>query len=305
MIKRWLLYLVTALGCIIFFAAHQTRMAWLLMMLVLLTPWLSLVLSLAPMVLAKPSLSCPDIVTVGSDVLLRLELRSPLPLPPYRASLRLENRITGHTLRAPGSMKLSTEHCGGYRLECEYFHIYDLLGMFRLSRRIPPQRILVRPMALDAPEPRELERLLSRSLQPKPGGGFAEQHELRLFRPGDSMNQIHWKLTAKTGKLTIREPMVPRHGRIVLTVSLFGDPHTLDRKFGRLLTLSRQLTERGLEHDLLGRTADGTLCRTIRCSEDLTDAVDELLCSSAAGDDTVPDLTAAWHCHIGGNADEG
>ncbi|MBR2633811.1 MAG: DUF58 domain-containing protein, partial [Lentisphaeria bacterium] len=43
--------------------------------------------------------------------------------------------------------------------------------------------------------------------RPKPGGGYGENYEIRQYRPGDNLNQIHWKLSAKVGDLMLREPM--------------------------------------------------------------------------------------------------
>ena len=58
----------------------------------------------------------------------------------------------------------------------------------------------------------DLDRYIARAWKPKSGGVCRRNHELRLYRPGDSLNQVHWKLTAKTGKWMIRQPMEPQRG---------------------------------------------------------------------------------------------
>lgn len=88
--------------------------------------------------------------------------------------------------------------------------VYDYLGLFRLPRRWNCQTEL---LVLPCPQPPEqlpsLAQLQVLSYRPKPGGGFAEVHELRDYRPGDSPREIHWKLTAKVDHPIVREAQVP------------------------------------------------------------------------------------------------
>jgi hypothetical protein len=92
-----------------------------------------------------------------------------------------------------------------------------------------------------------LARYAGRAWKPKPGGGFAENHEIRLYRPGDKMNQIHWKLSSKMNKLMVREAMEPVQDRVLVEMILRGTPEELDRKFGRLLWTGNYLLEQGLD----------------------------------------------------------
>lgn len=66
------------------------------------------------------------------------------------------------------------------------------------------------------------------SYHAKPGGGYAEVHELRGYRPGDSLREVHWKLTAKVDHPIVREPQTPNRGPVILTLDLPGDPGALD-----------------------------------------------------------------------------
>ena len=59
-------------------------------------------------------------------------------------------------------------------------------------------------------------------LQAKKGGGFSEFHENREYRPGDSVRDIHWKLSGKTDKLIVRQAMEPVQRRLVLAVETCG-----------------------------------------------------------------------------------
>ena len=147
---------------------------------------------------------------------------------------------------------------------------------------------------------------MAQAWKPKPGGGLAENHELRLYRPGDSMNQIHWKLSAKTGKYIVREAMEPIRNRILVTMELKGTPEQLDRKFGRLLWLGSHLLELGLCFEVQVLTGKGMRSMQIGKREDLLAAMDLLLSSPPAiKEDHLSVEAAAWQYRIGGGEDEG
>lgn len=306
MIKRWILYLVALLGCLVFFAAYQGWVAWILLVVVVLLPAFSLVLSLLLMICVRVQQRCPGAVTVREAASVELLLSSPLPLPPTRCRYSVTNSLSGEELLLEPGQPLPTEHCGQLICRSKGLYLYDLLGLFRLRRKLPIQTVLIRPKAVATEPPRELERHLAHAWQPKYGGGFSEHHELRLYRPGDGLNQVHWKLSAKTGKLIIREAMIPKYGRILLTTDLSGAPEELDKRLGKLLWMGRHFLEMGLQYEIYALTGDGTQHRQIVTEADLTAALDALLCSRAAAAGSVQSqaVLATWQYHIGGDSDE-
>lgn len=306
MVIRWILYLVAILGCIIFFAAYQGWVAWILLLTVALLPVFSLVLSIFILLPIKKELRTPGVVHIGEEATLELLLSSFLPLPPTKCRYRVTHCITGEELiLAPGD-PLPTAHCGQLICSSKGLYLYDLLGLFRFRQKLPTQTVLIRPKPIATEPPRDLERQLSHSWQPKYGGGFSEHHELRLYRPGDGLNQVHWKLSAKTGKLIIREAMVPKFGRILLTADLSGTPQQIDRKLGQLLWMGKHLLELGLFYELHALTGSGTLIHKVATETDLLSALDALLCCEPATTGTIRNQNnaASWQFHIGGDADE-
>ncbi len=307
MVKRWILYILLLIGCILFYVFYQGRVAWVLLAVVAVIPLFSLVLSLIPMLLVRPSLDFPAAVTAGEEEALTIQIRSPLPLPPCRCRFQVRHTLTGENLRLRADDPLPTRHCGALLCRNTAFHVYDYMGMFRLRlRRIPDKQILIRPQIIPMTPPKELGRFLARSWKPKYGGGFAEQHEMRLYRPGDSLNQVHWKLTAKTGKLIVREPMVPQPGLVLLTMDLAGAPYQIDRKLGKLQWMGNHLLEQGLSYEIHALTGNGLRMLPIATESDLLSAIDALLLEAPAVSGTILDSTvaASWRCHIGGDADE-
>lgn len=303
MIKRWLLYVAALMGCVIFFAAYQGWVSWLLLSAVVVLPWLSLLLSLPFMLMTRTELILPDRVRAGSAERLQLNVHTPVLQLPRRCRFRVQHSLTGEDLACKSEAFLPTRHCGQITCTCRSFYVCDFLGLFRLSRRPSPKNILVYPAPIPMPRAEDLEQQLSRSWRPKYGGGFAENHEIRLFRPGDGMNQVHWKLSAKTGKLMVRQPMVPDVGSVLMSVSLNGDPQELDRKLGQLLWMGRYLLDLGLHYEILALTGKETLQLHVTSEEDLDLAMVQILGSCPAAQEQVPDRAASWHFHIGGEPD--
>ena len=229
-------------------------------------------------------------------------------MPPFRGRLKLKECFSGKSryYLTPGD--LPTDHCGSITVTAEGVRICDYLGLFSFPVRCREKKtILVRPKPVGIEIPADLQQAAIHGWKPKSGGGFAENHELRPYRPGDSLNQIHWKLSAKTGSLIIREAMEPQQGLILLTLNLWGSAPELDRKLGRLLWLGRKLLEQEILFEVRCLTGDGLMTYSVAASADLDRAIDDLLQHKCApeGDLKQHEFAASWHFHIGGDADEG
>lgn len=306
MVTQWCIYLASLLGCIVFYVAYQGWLAWVLLLAVFWLPALSLLLSLPAMLSVRMTVLSGGTVRQGEHRWVAVRVRCPLPVPRYRCQVLVIRNITGERwLLGPGD-PVPTEHVGQLVCRPERCRIYDYLGLFWIRVRDRREvETLVRPVPVRMTVPEGMERYAARAWKPKPGGGFAENHELRLYRPGDQLNQVHWKLSAKTGKLIIREAMEPVRGAALLTVNLRGTPEQLDRKLGRLLWMGDHLLQRELHYEIQAMTGGGLLTFSITNQEELTHAVDTLLgCGPAAETIRNRPTEASWHCHIGGDEDE-
>lgn len=307
MTARRLGYLASLAGCFVFYICYQKWLGWILLVSLLGLPLLSLAMSLPAMLSFRLRVEGPGRVRQGEPAELQMMGGSPLPVPPFRGKLRVTRCFTGETVTHSGGVRLSTAHCGAVEAAPVKAKVFDYLGLFRFPvRKLESLRLVIRPTPQKMAHIPDLDGYLSRSWRPKPGGGFAENHELRLYRPGDSLNQVHWKLTAKTGNLIIREPMVPERGLVLVTADIKGTPEELDRIFGRLAWLGFFLLEKGLAFEIHALTAGGIRCHAITDEGTLLDAIDTLLGEKAAAEGSILDrpLQASWHCHVGGDADE-
>lgn len=306
MAGRRIVYLLTLAGCILFFSAYQLWFSFFALVTILLLPVFSLVVSLPAMVTARLELRLPKVISVGQPQELTVFYGSNLPTPPWKCTIVLESPLTGKQMKTREAEDLPTDHCGGYRCEITRAKVYDYLGLFALPMKHSGQRtVVVRPRSLPLEVP-SLDQLTTKAWRPKPGGGFAENHELRLYRPGDSIQQIHWKLSAKTGKLILREPMEPLHSLFLVRLDLQGDPGQMDRKLGNLLWLGLYLLERNLSFRIQALTGDGIVTIPVCDDEALFRGMDQLLLSKPVTEGTLRDRPekADWQYFIGGGANE-
>ena len=307
MVRRWIYYLASLIGCFIFYAAYQGWLAWLLLCCLFWLPLVSLAASLPAMLTAAMSCRCGGNMARGGIQRAEISVSCPWPMPHYRCRITVERPLTGEKWVLKEGQNLPADHVGTLFCRLEKCRVYDYLGLFFLRVRHRKDSVVtVRPEPVALQEPGDLQRFLSRAWKPKPGGGYAENHELRLYRPGDSLNQVHWKLSAKTGKLILREAMEPVREPVLLTMTLRGTPEELDRKLGRLLWLSRKLIHKNIPCDLRVLTAEGILFFPITDDAALNKTVDRLLCSGIVKEGSIRDhsFAASRQYHIGGDADE-
>ncbi len=305
MLLRRLNYALLLALSLVFYWSYREWMGFFLLVLAVTLPWFSLVCSLAAMCKVRLGVYCPAAaveqgVTAHASVLCRC----PLPPPPVKA--RLEVGMQGTKRRYQEGDPLPTAHCGRVDITVKKAWVYDYLGLFRWRRRKAPGAVLlVRPVPVPVEPLPDITRYLANNWKPRPGGGFSENHELRLYRPGDNLHQVHWKLSAKTGKLILREPMEPVRSLALLTMELRGSPEALDRKLGQLLWMSRYLLDNGIPHQIHCLTGRGIERWQVENEEQLTQALDGILSAPMDTTGRKPRyIAASWHYSIGGDPDE-
>ena len=298
--------MLTLLGALAFYGFYKEWISWILLLAVLYLPWLSLLLSLPAMLTVKADLRCPEKTRMDMPVRTALQLRCSFPHPPVLCTIRLVNSLTGKSYLGKPGEKIPTDHCGKMTLTYPHMYAYDYLGLFRRRlHREQSMTVYIEPKPVPGKLPTWPEGGQASRYRPKPGGGFSEHHDLRLYRPGDDLRNIHWKMAAKTGKLIYREALEPVEKGHVLTLCLYGVPEELDKRLGRLLYLSQSLLKEGIAHTVLCRTGKGLVELQVRDRASLETAMQCLLGSPRAETDgPVTAENVLWQHRIGGDGHE-
>lgn len=306
-----LLYLGLLILSLIFYFASSVWFSWLLLILVLALPILTLLVSLPAMLSCRLNATMADTVNQGDNATLHLRLRSwrvlPMPAVQIRLNLRTRDRerdmrYLSRLSRAEGVLNLPTENCGFLVPEFRRGRVYDMLGLIRLPLRLPslPPMAILPPECTPDPMP-QLEQFLHQQMKPKPGGGYSEQHDHRVYHPGDPVKDIHWKLSLKTDELIVREPQEPLRRKVVLAVFT---PHGADERaanLGSFRWLSGWLLEHEVVHHAVWMSGKNIQLREVRTEEDMISVL-RSACLAPENTDDLPwplPLHADQICPVG------
>lgn len=293
------------MGCGIFYWAYKGWLAWLVFVAVACSCVVSLILSLPAMASMRLELDLPERVNRGDRLTLEVKNAASRVAPPYSCRLAVKSNRSGkHLIKKPGSV-LDTAHCGKLTVKSRGSRVYDYLGLFFRCIRMGKKSVLILPEPIKIQQLPNLELLLSASWRPKPGGGYSENHEMRAYRPGDKLNQVHWKLTAKTGELIVREPMIPNRQRMLVDLMLAGTPNEMDDNLGRFRWLGEYLSGLGLEFEIRILGKKGLESFAVTSPEEFDKVLENAVAMEcAAPGQQFPAATASWSYQIGGNPDD-
>lgn len=317
MLENRLFYLASLVGIVIFHCYYTGWISWFMLVVILILPFFSLAFSLPSVLHLRLAVQMPARCTREEEALFVLTNthKGVLPIPLCRVRYVCEDVMADKSqsiwLKLAAwdkfTITLPTAHCGAYRCYVQKARVYDYLGLFSFSLRKPEAQTLFVIPAEQAPDPLpNLSQFRCKSYRPKHGGGFSELHDMREYRAGDSMRDIHWKLSAKTDKLIVREAQEPNRGQTLLTIDLCGARAQLDRSFAVLFGLSRWLLRHEVQHHV-SWLAPQTLepeTALIASEEDLIALFERLLQTTPL--EEMPSIAARsypnadWRYHIGG-----
>lgn len=319
MLRNRMYYAAGLAAAVILFSFDMTWTGEFMLFLALALPVLSLLLSIIPAKRVKYALSSPLEVKRGEDFQILITDLSGRRVPCYYINMEIIDPCGGGafwTAEMTGgerrTVPLRVEHCCAVSCRVASAFVCDYLGLFRF--RLPAAAdavtfIMPEPVAPD-PAP-DLTAFSRTSFHPKYGGGFSEIHELRDYRAGDSLRDIHWKLSAKTDKLIVREPQEEDRGKIVITVDIQPPSRETDSILDQLAWLSGRLLERGVAHEV--RYIESATLETV--SVPVGDGASEAKMLrqvlSECSAEKIPagqlgSITGAdWHWHISGKAGDG
>lgn len=180
-------------------------------------------------------------------------------------------------------------HCGTLSISAEKVMARDWLGLACFPCEVSACISLLIEPDLFPVRVRLTDRLSSswqeeRPGQPRRDGSEMENSGVRDYVPGDPACRIHWKLSAKTDRILIREEDRPTAGSVLLLLETVGygiDPADMDGTVEALLSVSRVLAEEGALHSVCWQDQEGLQWLDIACGEDFLSLRDALLSTEA------------------------
>ena len=239
MLVQRIFYIVALTSVIIFYILYPLWFSWYLLLVVILLMPLDLALSLPGMITRKLQFITPKVLEVDSEAVIvvttyqkktyaakcvKIKVESIRNIVPkvFKSKVsKSENKIINKHIcpainESRYEIQIDTSLSGVISYSIKRMWVVSLLGLFALPIPVHYDKsILVLPLPSKPTNAIALPRGLM--FQPKPGGGYAEDHDLREYRRGDPVKSIHWKVSAKFDSIIIREPLVPPpHSRLLI-----------------------------------------------------------------------------------------
>ncbi|MDO4542090.1 MAG: DUF58 domain-containing protein, partial [Bacillota bacterium] len=195
----------------------------------------------------------PEICEKGQQANLSIfiENSSPFSIPYLACQLVAENHLTDERVeenigfsakgrfREAVDFNIGLSHCGKVSINVDSFTAYDLFNLFKWD--IPFQAaavITVMPKTFMSEVEvvddtgNALDSLKYSML--KAGNDPSETFALREYVPGDSIRNIHWKLSQKTDSLMVRELSFPLADKVLILFEASLIPGIENISFDRL-----------------------------------------------------------------------
>lgn len=285
MMKNIIIYATLIISAFVFNIFYYAWFSWFLFVVIACIPFLSLVISLPFMIISaiggfkffsEKSIYNDDEIKLGITgnrfnkffcPLVKINIR----LTNSFASVRKNQKfLYSGVFNKPVfvSVKKFESHCGCVQADARWCKIYDFTGIFFIPVKIncicnttvlpKPQQPSVLP---------ELENLMVYGYKPKPGGGFSDIYELRQFQNGDSLKNVHWKLSSKQDDLIVREPSVPISRQLAIRLCFVDNSKYNDSILERFAFVCLQLLRSGI--DCYVTTASSNITSQIKSEKDL------------------------------------
>ncbi len=176
----------------------------------------------------------PGTVTVQND--------SRLPLSAICCEVTTKNHLTGEKAvtyltfggissgQTESSYEVRSEHCGYLQVYASKIWLMDWIGFLPVRCKDAEQRseLMSGEQNAEAVLPDTFQPHIYMNLaqtaqedadswsQTQRGNDLSEIYAMRDYVPGDSLKQIHWKLSSKRGQLIVREPSLPIEKSLLL-----------------------------------------------------------------------------------------
>lgn len=292
----WAAYLLTLLVLLVFQVFYPSTAVLGALAALVLVPVVCLIVLLLRKKQLRLKLTAPATAQKGQEISIGITRSGGRVLPAGRLEVQVcvTNAITGQTLRrtfrvgSEGCWPLCSAHCGCLYVQLERARLYDPLGLFWVRLKNPKEkRVVIMPDTFPM--------LVEQSAYPAPtddcedyapnrkGQDRTETYQIRNYVPGDSLAQIHWKLSSKLDQLMVRDPACPMDQNLMVFVDRsWGDiaPAQADAIMEVAVSVCQSLCESGVPFQLAWNE-ETIYTQNVSEQDQLPEAVSALLKSKA------------------------
>ncbi|MGN1433651.1 MAG: DUF58 domain-containing protein [Ruminococcus sp.] len=262
MIKNIVIYLLLLISAFVFNVFYFGWFSWFLFVLTIAVPLVSLLVSLPFMIGGAVNgvlVFTNDSIKVGDDFYVGVTGKKGKAVfcPRIKIKLNVKNDFCNFseklkimysgTLKKPFYTKNNrlSKHCGSVNITAKYAKIYDFTGIFfipiklnaTISCDIMPKT--KKPSVLP-----DSSKISIVGYKPK-NGGFSDYYELRQYQSGDSLKNIHWKLSSKYDDLIVREPSTPIYRQFYVRLLFTHTADVNDDILARFMYVCNYLNKNG------------------------------------------------------------
>ncbi len=243
-----------------------------------------------------------------ADGWLEIKNSIPLPVARVRTTIEVTNQLTGEssTLQIdcavpPRATKrvdcaFSTIYCGRFRFSAVRLQVFDPFGLIGWKndiattekRTVLPETFPMTVKLSGSETPLSDNEVLNLN---RKGQDYSEPFQIRDYAEGDSLKQIHWKLSQKFDKFIVTDPSVALERALLVfwDKSVPAPPAVTDILAEAVMSLCLRLAEEEIPYSLALGGGENPIW-DITTVEDLYGIVYQLLKSSQGESDGVSEL---------------
>ncbi len=234
----------------------------------------------------------------------------------------------GRRSRDCWTTKISPVHCGLLEITVDSVWVSDYMGVCRKKLRGPfaVRHVSVLPRIYPVQQGTDLRQSGAREgwqdeIAARAGSDTQEIFDTRIYQRGDTLRKIHWKLSAKTDELMVKEFSMPTDEAVRIAADTGGavtgiSAETMDRFLENTAAFAALCLEQGYPCELLWYQADERkICsRRFEREEEMHGALEELLgvrpCDDSESallfeDVQEDDEQGIWRLRLDGTAEQG
>lgn len=317
MILQWMIYLVLAI-----FAAYESivfsnTIVSMLFVFILLWPLLTVALLLLQRRRLKIDLNIPvPVAEKNGHIQIQIRVRQSSRLPMLQMEIHMsclpvfggDREMYPLVLSVDGRQscqyiyELSRNRCGKVRLQIESIRLWDYFHFFSVNKKVHLSEEMtflpqIYEMTVTVCEATRHFAGETEDYEPEAAGPDHSQiYQVREYRPGDRLQMIHWKLTARNDELYVRESAEPACFAVGIFMDLSQRGKTsgqwMESEIETVLSISNGLLEQKCRHFIVwyDQGQDRLIKRKVGKIEDIYETT-EYLMSAAVYEQSVDLLT--------------